>query len=153
MKQERVDFQKMNILIDTNVIVDVLGNREPYIQDSAAILKLAVKGYYTASITANTVTDIYYLIKKHLQSNEEAKKALLSLINIIDVVDVTKNDCIKSLDLPMIDFEDALLAQCAKRIKADYIITRNVKDFLNSPIKPITPKDFLSDLNFESSTQ
>ena len=134
----------MNVLIDTNVIMDVLGKREPFFQDAAAVLMLAAKGNLFASITANTVTDIYYLTKKHLQNNEAVKNALLNLISILEVVDVTKVDCIKAFDLPINDFEDALLAHCAKRVKADYIITRNVKDFTNSPVNTITPKDFLS---------
>lgn len=134
----------MNVLIDTNVIMDVLGKREPFVQDSAAILMLAAKGKLTASITANTVTDIYYLTKKYLLNHEAVKNALLSLFDILEVVDVTKVDCIKAFDLQMNDFEDALLAHCAKRVKADYIITRNVKDFKNSPVKTIAPKDFLS---------
>lgn len=134
----------MNVLIDTNVILDVLGKREPFVKDSTAVLMLAAKGNLSASITANTVTDIYYLTKKHLQNHEAVKNALLSLIDILKVVDVTKVDCIKAFDLPMNDFEDALLAHCAKRVKADYIITRNVKDFTNSPVSTITPKDFLS---------
>ncbi len=68
---------------------------------------------------------------------------MLSLIDILEVIDVTKVNCIKALALPMNDFEDALLAHCAKRVKADYIITRNVKDFINSPVNAISPKEFL----------
>lgn len=56
----------MNVLIDTNVVLDVLGKREPFVKHSALILMLAAKGRISASITANTVTDIYYLAKKHL---------------------------------------------------------------------------------------
>jgi predicted nucleic acid-binding protein len=134
----------MNVMIDTNVIVDVLGKREPFVQDSAAVLMLAAKGNLSASITANTITDIYYLAKKHLQDHGAARNALLGIIDIHEIVDVTKADCIKAFDLPVNDYEDALLIQCARRIKADYIISRDVKDFINSPVKTITPKDFLS---------
>jgi predicted nucleic acid-binding protein len=134
----------MNILIDTNVILDVLGNREPFVRHSAAVLMLAAKGKLGASITANTVTDIYYLTKKYIQSPADIKNALLNLMAVLDVVDVTKTDCLKAFDLPINDYEDALLAHCAKRVKADYIITRNLKDFSNSPVNVISPEDFLS---------
>lgn len=134
----------MNVMIDTNIILDVLGKREPFVQEASTVLMLAAKGDISASITANTVTDIYYLTKKHLKNHEAVKNALLSLFDILEVVDVTKVDCIKAFDLPMNDFEDALLAHCAKRVKAEYIITRNVKDFINSSVISITPKDFLS---------
>ncbi|NYE58423.1 PIN domain-containing protein [Carboxydothermus ferrireducens] len=134
----------MNVLIDTNVILDVLGKREPFFQYSTSILMLAAKNKISASITANSLTDLHYLLKKYLKNNEQVKNALKSLIDILDIVDITKNDCLKAFDLPMDDYEDALLAFCAKRVKADYIITRNIKDFLNSPVNPITPEDFIS---------
>ena len=134
----------MNVVIDTNVILDVIGKREPFVQFSAAVLMLVAKGNLSASITANTITDIYYLAKKHHHDHEVTKTALLNIIDLHEIVDVTKADCIKAFDLPMTDYEDALLAQCARRIKADYIISRDVKDFKNSPVKTITPKDFLS---------
>ncbi|ABB15010.1 MULTISPECIES: PIN domain-containing protein [Carboxydothermus] len=134
----------MNVLIDTNVILDVLGKREPFFQHSTSILMLAAKNKISASITANSLTDLHYLLKKYLKNNEQIKNALKSLIEILDIVDITKNDCLKAFDLPMDDYEDALLAFCAKRVKADYIITRNIKDFLNSPVNPITPEDFIS---------
>jgi len=104
---------------------------------------LAAKNKISASITANSLTDLHYLLKKYLKNNEQIN-TLKSLIEILDIVDITKNDCLKAFDLPMEDFEDALLAYCAKRAKAEYIITRNIKDFLNSPVNPITPEDFLS---------
>ncbi|MDI6878248.1 MAG: PIN domain-containing protein [Desulfitobacteriaceae bacterium] len=134
----------MNVVIDTNVILDVLSQREPFVKHSTSVLMLAAKGKFSASMTANTVTDIYYITKKYLQSHEAVKDALLGLMDVLDIVDVTKTDCIKAFNLPVNDYEDALLAHCAKRIKADYIITRNLKDFTNSPVNAIAPEEFLS---------
>jgi len=134
----------MNVLIDTNVVLDVLGNREPFIQHSAAILMLAAQQKLSASITANTITDIYYLTKKYISDREDIKRTILGLIEVLDVIDVTRSDCIKAFELSMTDYEDALLAQCAKRTKSAYIITRNIKDFSASPVKAITPEDFLN---------
>ena len=133
----------MNAMVDTNVILDILGKREPFVQHSSAILMLAAKEKLSASITANTVTDIYYLMKKYPQNPEAIKNALLGLMEVFEVIDVTKVDCIKAFDLPMKDYEDAVLAHCAKRVKAEYIITRNTKDFTNSPVNAIAPEDFL----------
>ncbi len=65
------------------------------------------------------------------------------MMDVLDVVDVTRNDCIKAFDLLIADYEDALLVHCAKRTKAEYIITRNTKDFVNSPVEAIAPEDFL----------
>lgn len=136
----------MMVLIDTNVVLDVLGNREPFVQHSEAILALAAQNRITGAITANTVTDIYYLLREYLHDNEAVKTALINLLDLLDVIEVTRNDCIKAFDLPMKDYEDALLAHCAKRKNADYIITRNTRDFINSTVEAITPDNFLKNL-------
>lgn len=65
-------------------------------------------------------------------------------MDVLGIVSVTRNDCLKAFSLPVNDYEDAVLARCAKRIKADFIITRNVKDFIKSPVKAILPQEFLS---------
>ena len=134
----------MNVLIDTNVVLDVLGKREPFVQHSVEILMLAAQQKLSASITAYTITDIYYLTKKYISDREDIKRTILGLIEVLDVVDVTRSDCIKAFELSMTDYEDALLAQCAKRTKATYIITRDTKDFTSSPVEAITPKVFLN---------
>jgi len=69
---------------------------------------------------------------------------LINFFNIFEVIDVTKSDCEKALGLPMDDYEDALLATCAKRRRIELIITRNLKDFAESPVKAISPDDFLT---------
>lgn len=134
----------MNVLIDTNVILDVLAKRSPFYENAEKIFFLVAEEKITASITANSVTDIYYLIRKHLKSLEEAKLVLLKLFTLFQIIDVTGEDCEKALELDISDYEDALLVTCAQRSKVEYIITRNIKDFVNSPIPSISPGDFIS---------
>ncbi|MEG6566304.1 PIN domain-containing protein [Thermoanaerobacterium saccharolyticum] len=62
------------------------------------------------------------------------------------MLDVTGFDCKKALKLPMEDYEDVLLAACAKRRKMECIITRNIKDFVNSPVRAVLPGDFLKSI-------
>jgi len=107
------------------------------------IIIFAAKREITACITASGITDIYYIHQKHHKNRELSKKALLNLIPIIDILDVNASDCEKALSLSMSDFEDALQVACAKRQKVDYIVTRNLKDFNNSPVNVISPDDFL----------
>lgn len=71
---------------------------------------------------------------------------------IVDVVEVSRSDCKKALDLDMNDYEDALLSQYAKRSKATYIITRNTKRFIDSPVEAITPDDFLKRLAYSRTS-
>ncbi len=134
----------MNVMIDTNIILDAVANRHPFNENAEKIFYLVAKEKVTAFITANSVTDIYYLTRKHLKSPEEAKLVLLKLFSLFLIIDVTGADCERALALNISDYEDALATTCAERAKMDYIITRNVKDFSNSPVPPITPENFNS---------
>lgn len=134
----------MNVLIDTNVILDALIGRTPHDASAEKLFLLVAEDKLNASITASSVTDIYYLLNKHLHDTYQAKQVLLKLFSLFEVLDVTGSDCEKALDMSMNDYEDALLATCAIRRKLELIITRNLRDFANSPIKAITPDDFLA---------
>ncbi|MDA8221505.1 MAG: PIN domain-containing protein [Desulfitobacterium hafniense] len=134
----------MSVLIDTNVILDALIGRAPHHIAAEKILLLVAEDKLNAAITASSVTDIYYLLHKYLHDADQAKQVLLKLFRLFEVLDVTGSDCEKALSIPMRDYEDALLATCAKRRKLDLIITRNLKDFAESPIKAVTPDDVLA---------
>lgn len=134
----------MNVLIDTNVILDVIANRPPFNDNAEKIFYFAAGEKIKASITANSVTDIYYLIRKHLQSPQEAKLVLLKLFSLFQIIDVTGTDCEKALGLNISDYEDALQIICAQKSKIDYIITRNLIDFSDSLVPVISPGDFIA---------
>ena len=74
---------------------------------------------------------------------EKCKLAISNLLTIIDIVSVNRIDILKAIALNFKDFEDALQTQCAKKIKADYIVTRNCKDFMDKSVKTITSQEFL----------
>jgi predicted nucleic acid-binding protein len=136
----------MKALIDTNVILDALMEREPWAKAAQNVM-LAVAGEKTEGcVTASTITDIYYLLRKYLRDKEKTRQALFGLLSVITVLDVTGKDCEEALRLPMTDYEDALLAYCAKRHKVDRIMTRNVKHFDGSPVKAIQPEEFIMKL-------
>lgn len=132
----------MKIVLDTNVVLDVLANREPFADEAEAVLNAAAYGRVEAAITANTVTDIAYLLRKSLPGSA-IKTALLGLMELLDVVEVNYERCVEAFDLPMSDYEDALLSCCAAKWGAEYIVTRNLKDFVGSPVKALTPGEFL----------
>lgn len=134
----------MNVLIDTNVILDAIIGRTPHHVSAERLFLLVAEDKLNASITASSVTDIYYLLHKHLHDAYQSKRVLLKLFSLFEVLDVTGSDCEKALSMPMNDYEDALLATCARRRKLDLIITRNLKDFAESPVKAIAPDDFLA---------
>lgn len=133
----------MKVIIDTNIILDVYLNREPFAVDSAEVLKLSEAKKTSASITANTVTDVYYILGKQLKDDIRLRELLAKLLIIIDVTDVLGSDIKKAFELPVEDYEDALIVQCAMRTKANYIVTRNESDFAKSTVPVISPAEFL----------
>jgi predicted nucleic acid-binding protein len=132
----------MKILIDTNIILDVLLNRQPFVNTSVKIFEHAEKGKIEAFITANAVTDIVYLLRK-AYSMDEIKKNLLIMFDFIKIMSVTSSEIINALRQGAPDFEDAVAMQCAKQGGLDLIVTRNKKDFEDSPVKCVTVEEWL----------
>ena len=97
----------MKVLLDTNVVLDVIANREPFCQNSQKIIKLILDNKIEGFITANSVTDIYYIARKHLTRND-LSNTMRSLFAIFSIVDVLETDCHEALDFPLDDYEDAL---------------------------------------------
>lgn len=132
----------MKILIDTNVILDILGNRVGFYEDSFCALRVVYENY-TPCVSTTTITDIIYLSKKLFESSKEQKKKLSEFFSDFKILSVTKAEIKKAFDSQMNDFEDAVQAFCAEKAGAKLIITRNTKDYALSPVKAITPSNFL----------
>lgn len=96
-------------------------------------------------ISVNMLIDIFYLLRKDYGS-QQAQHLVENNLSFLQVVGVSPEDAKRALSARWNDFEDCLAAVCAQKIKADYIITRNVKDFRNSPVEAITPKELFERL-------
>jgi len=132
----------MKVLIDTNVILDVLTKRAPHLEHSAAFLRLCGTRL-TGCLAASQATDIFYLLRREGLDAQAAKSLVKKLTDNVKVVDINAVDVQSALASNMLDYEDALLACCAKRQRAGYIITRNEKDFNLSPVQALSPQAFL----------
>lgn len=130
----------MKILIDTNVILDVLCNRTDFVEDSLKVFKYCEVNQITGCISAMSVPNIVYIMRKELDS-ERIKEILTVLTSLFTVVDLREADLLKAADLDFADYEDALQSVCATRVKANYIVTRNIKNFKNSPVPAIKPSE------------
>lgn len=133
----------MKIMCDTNVIIDVLLEREPFAEDSCKALSLCEEHRIDGFVSASSVTDIYYLVRKYTHSTELAYKAVGKLLEIVKVCSVTNNDVLTAFQKKARNFEDCLVAICAKSIHCDYIVTRNKKDFEEFGIPLLTPEELL----------
>lgn len=133
----------MRLMIDTNIFLDVLTEREPFYTDSKEVLKLCESKKVYGFLSASNVTDIFYLIRKKLHSVELAYKALGYIFDIVKILTVTNEDVLNAYIQRASDFEDCLLATCAKSNHCDAIVTRNKKDFLLFGITLLTPEELL----------
>ena len=131
----------MKYLIDTCVIVDYLNKREPFNHAAKEIFRLVATGKIECYISSNTVTDIYYIAKKHNHDDVRTRKGISGILRLFNVIDLNGMDCAKALESSVYDYEDAVLVETAIRHGIDAIITRNIKDFVNSPIKTILPSE------------
>lgn len=134
----------MKILVDTNIIIDALTGREPFKKEAEQIFMFAANRIEDMYITANSATDIYYLVRKHLHSIEQAKSVMSKLYELFYILDVTASDCKEALLTEMGDYEDAVISCCATRNHMDYIATRNIKDYEKSKVQAILPEVFLN---------
>lgn len=134
----------MRIMIDTNVVMDVLLKREPFFQASYEVMKQSALEQAEGFISAAAATDIFYLLRKVLKDKQAAKDSLEKLMQLVGFADALGEDMNAALASNMTDFEDALVSAIAARCRMDYIITRNTRDFRESPVKALTPQEFLN---------
>ena len=134
----------MRVLLDTNVILDFFLARG----DSTAprrIFELVYQEEITAYTTASSITDIYYIVAKRL-GDSAARSMLKSLFYLVEIIAVDGNDCFSALNLPISDYEDAVISICAAKDNLDFIIT-NDTEFIKtgSPsTSVISPANFVS---------
>ena len=120
----------MRALIDTNILLDVLMRREPFFESSKAVLTLCENRTVQGLVSASAVTDLFYITRKALGSVEDTYKVINSILNLVRVLTVTNEDVMNAFQVRARDFEDCLMATCAKSNQCDGIVTRNKKDFL-----------------------
>lgn len=132
----------MKVLIDTNIILDVLCKRPAFYEDSAKIFKLCEVKKISGVISALSIPNIMYILRKELDA-DKTREILDSLMLIFSVADLKADDLKKAADMRFRDYEDAIQSACATRIKANYIVTRNIKDFSESKVTAIKPAELL----------
>ena len=137
----------MNVILDTNIVIDAITAREPFREKSQDIIRSASKKEFKGAITTSTITDIYYIANKFFKDKEKTTSEVKKLFLLFDVITVTKEDCLRAFETGIKDYEDSLLSVCAFKWNADFIVTRNSEDFSNSVISAISPEKFLAKFN------
>ncbi len=132
----------MNILLDTDILIDVALKREAFFSFSASVINTAEKRDFSAFIAWHSISNFYYLVSSPGKKNK-AKLFIKELLEFVQIAPTVTSDAKWALSLDLPDFEDALQVSAASACHAQMIITRNIKHYKKSPIRAITPEDFL----------
>ena len=130
----------MVLLIDANILLDVLMNRKEFVTDSSMIWKLCETEQAKGYISVLTYANIMYIIP------EKIEEVFHKLNLIFEFADFSPMILEKSVNMKWSDFEDAVQSATAEAIHADYIVTRNIKDFVKSKVVAFTPGELLARL-------
>ena len=136
-------MKSMKLLIDANILLDVLQNREPFVEASSIVWKLCETEQAEGFISALTFANLVYVMRKQLDPGKIAE-VLRRLFLIFSFVELTPADLTRAAELQWDDFEDAVQSVTAEKVCADYIITRNVRDFAGSKVTAFTPSELLA---------
>lgn len=132
-------------LLDTNVILDALLDRDPWAAEARAIFEAHGLDRVAAYVTASSLTDIFYVSRK-LVSRERAWKVIQVCVDQLAILPVSSAELRAALVGPGTDLEDNLQIACAVAHGLDAIVTRDPKGFVGSPVAVLSPADLLSRL-------
>lgn len=130
------------VLIDTNVVIDLLAQREPFYKNTSRLFTLASKKLITAYVSSLTLVTTHFIVSRELSETETRKviRRFKSIANVLDLKDAYLN---MALDSDFKDFEDAIQYHTALSNNLDAIITRNKRDFKKSHIPVYTTEEYL----------
>ena len=127
------------ILFDTNVVLDVLLDRQPHVEASAAAWAAVETGISEGMLAAHAVTTIHYLVRKEM-GNIKARRIVTAILRVFGVAAVDGAVVQEALQLPFSDFEDAVTAAAARLAGCECIVTRDPRGFRGSPVRSLTPE-------------
>ncbi|MDR2732606.1 MAG: PIN domain-containing protein [Fibromonadaceae bacterium] len=132
----------MKAIVDINVIMDWLFKRVEH-ELAAKVIDLCASKKVSGFVCAHEITILSYFLEKEVKDNEQAIKVLSKIMKIFSVLDLNSSILNRALKSKVKDYEDAVIEQSAVVNDCDLIVTRNAKDFENSKVQPIIPKEFL----------
>jgi len=135
----------LKVMVDTNVVLDVLLAREPFVDSAAEIFGLIEQSKLEGFLCATTITTVDYLLTQSI-TGAESRRALQHLMELFELAPINRPVIEEALRSRISDFEDAVVEQAARLAGVDIIVTRNTKDFRKSDVKTLDPEELLSTL-------
>ncbi len=143
----------MRVLIDTNIVLDFLLQREPFFQDVDLLFQAIDTGAVVGYITATTLTDIFYISRRHTRSVEQARQAVSETLTVMAICPVNRSVLESAFNSGLADFEDAVQIYCAVAQGLEAILTRDVQGFLSSPVPILSLQELLHQLEVQKGVQ
>jgi len=134
------------ILIDTNIVLDLLGMRIPFYEEAAELFSLADKKMVNLSLSALSLANTHYLLKK-FNPQQDARKVLRSLKVLVQVLSFDDKIAELALNSDFKDFEDAIQYFTAIENGKEMIVTRNMKGYRESKIPVMSAREFIESMN------
>ena len=122
----------MKVLIDTNIVLDIALNRKPFVEHAALLWRLAEQKEITACLSNTSITDIFYIVRKHA-GQEKARAFIADILDTFKLVDIDEEGFREALNSGMTDFEDAVQYVICTRNDCDVLATRNKADYGDRP--------------------
>jgi predicted nucleic acid-binding protein len=139
----------MVVLIDSDVLMDYLAKREPFYSNACKIIELRKRQKFYGCITTQTYANLHYILRNTI-TERQRRGLLLELCVLFKIGIIDGAMTVQALKEPQYkDFEDRLQMLCAIKENADYIVTRNLKDYTDSEVKAIPPNEFLKIIESE----
>jgi predicted nucleic acid-binding protein len=136
----------VRVLIDTNILLDFLLQREPFRQDAEELFQAINSGQVVGYVTASTLTDIFYIARRHTRSIEQARQAVSEILVVMVICPVNRPILESALASGIADFEDAVQIACAITQGLEAILTRDTQGFASSTIPVLSIRQLLEQL-------
>lgn len=133
----------MRVLLDTNVLIDYYAKREPYYQDAFKLRVMQEFGDVELWASIQSFSDISYILCSEANS-QQLQHAFLASLSFLHVCSLDQNNLEKTCQASWEDFEDCLVARCAEKLKAEFILTRDQEGFVRSSTQVLTPSEFFA---------
>ncbi|WP_019499393.1 PIN domain-containing protein [Pseudanabaena sp. PCC 6802] len=141
----------MRVLIDTNIILDFLLQREQFLKDAESLFQAIDSGQVVGYATATTLTDIFYIARRHTSSIEQARQAVSETLTVMEICPVSRAVLESAFISNIADFEDAIQIACAVAQGLDAILTRDAQGFANSSVPVLSIQELLKRLGTQDS--
>jgi predicted nucleic acid-binding protein len=133
----------MRVLLDTDVVLDHLLEREPFAQAARQLLELNAQGIFDGYLSGITPINIFYIARKVME-RDKLRQAINDLLLAMRVCNITHDVLNQALVLPFTDYEDAVQHASATASQVEAIVTRNLDDYKHATLPVFAPTDFLN---------